>query len=498
MQSSNTAQRTNSYDKPPTDRVLRSNASDPSRYSHQRKSRASAHDKANQLARDDRGRHEHQSIQGQSPRRPRATLPRTARSCGPDVSQANHIQTGRRPDRTLCASQVPVQLNGFKLESRSHHNFRFHADAGLRRHGHFQSPVFISSSRDRDFGFNKADVRHHSPGSNDSLSNRGWTDEEIFRSRQQWSEKSWRQVLKNQRQNQRTHHQDQGPGAMLTPFCQGQRGQGSRRQEDLSSSKSDPAITKKLLFRRPKSSRQSRTRTPESFRRYGKPASADQVLPGDGFCRLKENYSPADVRAVLDSQRQGRQISGVRAQVGDQSNRWFCTWIPARQQRQCLRQKVLFAGDPRAHFCFWKSARDLRLRPRWLQPEQHQENKKSRGQTYRHSSDWQSRLGSLRIDVGKDQARAGPSRGDHRSCEIKKIWIQQTERQINIGNGDVWPSLMLGLQFLQGSQKARSALNGDGVVIEALRTESVVDRVFHRISTENRLVLWKTTPFSRF
>ena len=497
MQISITPQRTNSYDKSPTDRVFRSNSSRASRYPNQRKSRVATTDKVNQLARDDRGRHEHQSFQGQSPRRARATLPRTPRSRCPDVSQANHLPTSRGPDRTLRTGQIPLQLDGFKLEPRSHYNFRFHSDAWLRRNGHFQSPVLNKGSRDWDIGFFKVDVRYDSARSDDPLSQRSGTYEEIFRAGQQGFEKSRRQVFKNQRQDQRALRQDQSSGEMLAPLCQGQRGQGTRRQEDLSSNKSNSAIAKRLLVTREKSSRQRRTRTGETIGCYGKAVAADQVFSGNGICRFEENNSFADVGAVLDCSRQSRQIGGVRAQVGNQSNRWFCFRISARQQRQCFRQEVLFASGPRARLCFWQSTRDLRLRPWWLQQGQSQENKKYRGQTCRHSSDWQSQMGGVRSDVGKNQARAGPSRGNNWRREIKKIWIQQTECQINTGNGVVWPSLVLGLQSVQCSQKTGSARNGDGIVIEALWAESTDDRVFHKFSTQIQRELWKTPRFFR-
>lgn len=67
--------------------------------------------------------------------------------------------------------------------------------------------------------------------------------------------------------------------------------------------------------------------------------------------------------------------------------------------------------------------------------------------------------------VGSDPPRAGPGRRRDRKCEIKKIWLQQTQCEIHNGNGDVRPSLVFGLQHGQGLAKIKSSRNADGVAI---------------------------------
>lgn len=69
----------------------------------------------------------------------------------------------------------------------------------------------------------------------------------------------------------------------------------------------------------------------------------------------------------------------------------------------------------------------------------------------------------IRKDVGGDQARAGPGRRSHWKFEIKKIRLQQTQREIYRGNGIVWPTLVFGVQSIEGAEKIKSSRNADSL-----------------------------------
>jgi len=63
--------------------------------------------------------------------------------------------------------------------------------------------------------------------------------------------------------------------------------------------------------------------------------------------------------------------------------------------------------------------------------------------------------------------RAGPSGRRDWISEIKKIWLQQTQCEIHSGHGDVWPSLMFGLQSMQSAAKIERATTSNSVTVGA-------------------------------
>lgn len=70
---------------------------------------------------------------------------------------------------SLCAGQIPLQFDGFKLVTRPHHNFRFCADVRARGYGKTELHVFKRSAKFRDSRFNITDVRYNSARGNDNV-----------------------------------------------------------------------------------------------------------------------------------------------------------------------------------------------------------------------------------------------------------------------------------------------------------------------------------------
>ena len=75
-----------------------------------------------------------------------------------------------------------------------------------------------------------------------------------------------------------------------------------------------------------------------------------------------------------------------------------------------------------------------------------------------------SRLERVDEDVGKDKMRMRTSRRCYREFKIKKVWLLQTQRQINSGNDYVRTPLVLGLQSAQGVAVIESIKNLANVI----------------------------------
>ena len=456
------------HDKHPSDRPFRWPSSQERAYINQRKTRASSVDGFDPMARADRSRTRDQGFESQSPGGTGAALPRAFGSDCTHVGETNYLPSSRRSNRALCAGQIPVQLDGFNLEPRSHHHFRVHADDGSRGNGHFQQDIFIESRGSWDFGFHKIDVRYHGPRGDDPISERSGVDEAICGSHSRRAEESWRQVFKSQRPGQRDRLQGQRSGQAIALVCKDQGAKKKSRKEAVPYSPRAAWHDQVRTFQvRAQASWKILDGNRTIVKIDGHFVPADFIFSGNRLCGIEKDYPSADVGTLFHCSRQSRQVRGIWTQVGNQQNRWFCLGIFDQQRDQCFRSEVLSAIHQRTHRSVRAAAKDLRLRPWRPQPCQHQESKKTWREERGDCADWKDELVCVGENVGSDPPRAGPGRGRDWKSEIKKIWLQQTQCEICIGNGDVWPSLVSGLQSVQSTAKTERSTTSNSIAAGA-------------------------------
>ena len=114
-----------------------------------------------------------------------------------------------------------------------------------------------------------------------------------------------------------------------------------------------------------------------------------------------------------------------------------------------LQTKKLHGCHSKTHRAFWCSTKEVWVRQRWTQFLKYQEGESFRCKTCWHSTTWSGRMEPMDEDVGNDQMRSCSSRRFNRKFEIKKVRLQQTQRQINQGNDHVGAPLVLRVQSVQ-------------------------------------------------
>ena len=166
--------------------------------------------------------------------------------------------------------------------------------------------------------------------------------------------------------------------------------------------------------------------------------------------------------------------------MGHQPNRWFCYGFCHEKHSSLVRQKVLCRCDSETHRTLWPGSKRVWLRPRWAQFIEYQEGESIGCKTRGYRSCWTGQVERVSEDVGENQMRTRASRRCHWKSEIKKIRIQQTKRQINIGNDYVGTPLVLGVQPVQDFAVIEPVRSFSGVVKNELHESNNKRRVFHR------------------
>ena len=99
---------------------------------------------------------------------------------------------------------------------------------------------------------------------------------------------------------------------------------------------------------------------------------------------------------------------------------------------------------------------------------EYQESEGFGGKTCWNRTTWPGRMERIDEDVGRDQMRTCASRRFNRKFEIKKMRLQQTQRQINQGNDHVRTPLVLVVQ----SEQSFAAIESVGSFSSLMKSES--------------------------
>lgn len=211
------------YGKPWAIRLFRQQSAQECRNRDQGQSRIGHLVGFDRLAGADSSRSPYSSIEGKSSVRSGTTLPRASGRDYAHGGSQHHLSPSRGSNRTLCAGEIFVRADGFKLATRSRHDFRVHANDGSRRHGHLEqkrSPAGAVTRASRSESF---DERHDSAGSDDSVSERSGLNEALCGTCDNKLKKSWWQVRIHQGEGQRDLEQGQGSGPKGASLCQDDR-----------------------------------------------------------------------------------------------------------------------------------------------------------------------------------------------------------------------------------------------------------------------------------
>lgn len=164
---------------------------------------------------------------------PSTSLPRITRHCRTDGNKEFNLSRRRGFSRVLRTCSLFVRINGFRLESRSHHDFRIHSDARRRRNELHQHRDFKSSGGRGLCRPNKIDERYDSSGSENPLSKRSWVDGEIHANRVKCGEKGREIFFQSQNKNQRSGNEGQGFGQKQPPLCEDKRAKAKSWKKTL-------------------------------------------------------------------------------------------------------------------------------------------------------------------------------------------------------------------------------------------------------------------------